>query len=54
LVKPGLDENCLSLSISFGRMYESKVRNLFIKGHMFKRRQCTWIYSLLKAFYVKL
>ena len=41
LVKPGLDESCLPLAISFGRMYEPKARNMFMKGHRFKHRQCS-------------
>lgn len=41
LIKPGLDEACLPLAVSFGRMYESKARNMFIKGHRFRHRHCS-------------
>lgn len=41
LIKPGLDESRLPLAISFGRMYESKARNMFLKAHRFKHRHCS-------------
>jgi hypothetical protein len=40
LVKPGLDEEHLPQAIIYGRMYEEKARNMFIKSHRFRHRQC--------------
>lgn len=41
LIKPGLNESCLPLAVSFGRKYESKARAMFMKGHRFKHRHCS-------------
>lgn len=41
MIKLGLDDACLPLAMSFGRMYESKARNMFMKGHRFRHRQCS-------------
>lgn len=40
LLKPGLNEECLPQAVRFGRMYEDKARNMFIRGHRFRHRQC--------------
>ena len=41
LLKPGLNEDCLPPAMMFGRTYEAKARNMFLKGHRFRHRQCS-------------
>lgn len=36
-----LNDNCLPAAILFGRRYESKARELFLKGHRFRHRHCS-------------
>lgn len=41
LLKPGLNEEYLPQAVMFGRMYEDKARNMFIKGHRYRHRKCS-------------
>ena len=40
LLKDPFPNNCVPLAIEFGRKYENKARNMFLKSHRFRHRQC--------------